>query len=121
MSDQVVLNAPQSMNTIELNAQTSSKISHISLYGSRAEVVRVFNFEAPAGQNTLNITELPNIIQNSLRSVVPLRPLHNSYGLSRVEGKGAATIHDVTPTAKHQPGKSSDSPRLKDSLHSANV
>jgi len=66
--------ALQSVNTIELNARTSSKISHISLYGSRAEVVRVFKFEAPAGQYTVNITELPSIIQNSLRSVVPFRP-----------------------------------------------
>jgi len=31
-----------------------------------------------------------------------------------VEGKGTATIHDVTPTSKHQPGKLSDSPRLKE-------
>lgn len=74
MSEQVVLNASQSVNTIELNAKTSSTISHISLYGSRAEVVRVFKFEAPAGQNTVNVTELPAIIQNSLRSVVPLWP-----------------------------------------------
>jgi len=31
-----------------------------------------------------------------------------------VEGKGTATIHDVTPTSKHQPGKPSDSSKLKD-------
>jgi hypothetical protein len=31
-----------------------------------------------------------------------------------VEGKGTATIHDVTPTSKYQPGKYSDSPRLKE-------
>jgi len=74
MSDQAVLNSSQSMNAIELNAQTSSKISHINLYGSRAEVVRVFKFEAPAGQNTVDITELPNILQNSLRSVIPPQP-----------------------------------------------
>jgi len=114
MSDQAVLNAPQSVNTIELNAQTNSKISHINLYGSRAEVVRIFKFEAPAGQNNVNITELPSIIHNSLRSVVLLQPLHNSDGLSRVDGKGAATIHDVTPTSKHDPGKPSDSLKLKD-------
>lgn len=72
MSDQAVLNTPQSVNIIELNAKTSSKISHISLYGARAEVVRVFKFDAAAGQNTVNITELPTIIRNSLRSVVPL-------------------------------------------------
>lgn len=115
MSDQIALNASQNVNTIELNAQTTSKISHISLYGSRAEVVRVFKFEAPAGQNTVNITELPNIIQNSLRSVVPLQLfctiLTNS---SRVEGKGTATIHDVTTTSKYQPGTPSASPRLKE-------
>jgi len=80
MSDQAVLDAPQSVNTIELNAQTSSKISHINLYGSRAEVVRVFKFEAPAGQNNVNITELPSIIHNSLRSVVLLQLLHNPDG-----------------------------------------
>ena len=114
MSDHAVLNAPQSINTIELNAQTSSKISHINLYGTRAEVVRVFKFKAPAGQNNVNITELPNVIHNSLRLVVLLQLLHNSEGLSRVEGKGAATIHDVTPTSKSQPGKPSDSPKLKD-------
>ena len=54
-------------NTIKLDTKTDSKISHVSVYGSRAEIVRIFKFDAAAGHNVVDIEELPEIVPNSLR------------------------------------------------------
>ncbi|KAG6872123.1 hypothetical protein C0995_012777 [Termitomyces sp. Mi166 len=71
----------QSVNSIELVSTENSKITAVSVYSGRAEITRVFNFEVKTGQNQVTIDGLPNVLdQDSLR----------------VEGRGAATIHDVT-------------------------
>ena len=63
------INATHSTNTniIELNAETDSKISHVRLYSSQAEIVRVFKFDAAAGHNGVNIKGLSGLIPDSLR------------------------------------------------------
>ncbi|KAJ6469143.1 hypothetical protein C8R47DRAFT_1055473 [Mycena vitilis] len=73
-------------SSIELQSVADSKIINVSLYSSRAEITRLFKFSVNIGQNQVNISGLPNILEaESLR----------------VEGRGAATIHDVTvSTAK---------------------
>ncbi|KAJ7713008.1 hypothetical protein B0H16DRAFT_1623171 [Mycena metata] len=72
--------------SIELQSLVDSKIIGVSLYSNRAEITRVYKFTVKTGQNQVNISGLPNILEaESLR----------------VEGRGAATIHDVTvSTAK---------------------
>ncbi|KAG5351762.1 hypothetical protein C0989_005017 [Termitomyces sp. Mn162] len=71
----------QPVNSIELVSIESSKIAAVSVYSGRAEITRVFKFEVKTGQNQVAISGLPSILdQDSLR----------------VEGRGAATIHDVT-------------------------
>ncbi|KAJ7776833.1 hypothetical protein DFH07DRAFT_797953 [Mycena maculata] len=67
--------------SIELQSGADSKIIGVSLYSSRAEITRLYKFAVKTGQNQVNISGLPNILEaESLR----------------VEGRGAATIHDVT-------------------------
>ncbi|KAJ7868812.1 hypothetical protein B0H14DRAFT_3441123 [Mycena olivaceomarginata] len=72
--------------SIELQSVADSKIIGVSLYSSRAEITRLYKFSVKTGQNQVNISGLPNVLEaESLR----------------VEGRGAATIHDVTvSTAK---------------------
>ncbi|KAJ7046404.1 hypothetical protein C8F04DRAFT_1387935 [Mycena alexandri] len=74
------------VGSIELRSLVDSKIIGVSLYSNRAEITRVYKFAVKTGQNQVNISGLPNILEaESLR----------------VEGRGAATIHDVTvSTAK---------------------
>ncbi|KAJ6455475.1 hypothetical protein C8R45DRAFT_881683 [Mycena sanguinolenta] len=73
-------------SSIELTSVADSKIISVSLYSSRAEITRLYRFTVKTGQNQVNISGLPNVLEpQSLR----------------VEGRGAATIHDVTvSTAK---------------------
>ncbi|KAK7039642.1 hypothetical protein R3P38DRAFT_2901055 [Favolaschia claudopus] len=67
--------------SIELQSVTDSKIVSVSLYPTQAEIVRLYKFAVHTGQNQVNISGLPNLLEaDSLR----------------VEGRGAATIHDVT-------------------------
>ncbi|KAJ7914284.1 hypothetical protein B0H13DRAFT_2003163, partial [Mycena leptocephala] len=83
-------------SSIELQSVSDSKIIGVSLYSSRAEITRLYKFSVKTGQNQVNISGLPNVLEaESLR----------------VEGRGAATIHDVTvSTAKgeHIPTSSPD-------------
>ncbi|KAJ7914298.1 hypothetical protein B0H13DRAFT_2462207 [Mycena leptocephala] len=74
--------------SIELQSVSDSKIIGVSLYSSRAEITRLYKFSVKTGQNQVNISGLPNVLEaESLR----------------VEGRGAATIHDVTvSTAKEE-------------------
>ncbi|KAJ7262959.1 hypothetical protein C8J57DRAFT_1183686 [Mycena rebaudengoi] len=68
-------------SSVELQSAVDSKIIGVSLYSSRAEITRLYKFEVKTGQNQVNISGLPNVLEaESLR----------------VEGRGAATIHDVT-------------------------
>ncbi|KAJ6588623.1 hypothetical protein B0H19DRAFT_923139 [Mycena capillaripes] len=86
--------------SIELQSITDSKIIAVSLYSSRAEITRLYKFAVQTGQNQVNISNLPNVLEaESLR----------------VEGRGAATIHDVTLSmAKEDVPKSS--PKLEELL-----
>ncbi|TFK68831.1 hypothetical protein BDN72DRAFT_797234 [Pluteus cervinus] len=68
-------------NVVELVSLKDGKIIHVNLYVGRAEIERSFKFPVRTGQNQVNICGLPNVLdKDSLR----------------VEGRGAATIHDVT-------------------------
>ncbi|KAJ7315008.1 hypothetical protein DFH08DRAFT_894443 [Mycena albidolilacea] len=67
--------------SIELQSVADSKIASVSVYPTRAEVTRVYKFAVHTGQNQVYISGLPNVLEpESLQ----------------VEGRGAATIHDVT-------------------------
>lgn len=69
------------VNSIELSSTEASKITAVSVYSGRAEVTRTFKFKVKTGQNQITVNGLPNVLdQDSLR----------------VEGHGAATIHDVS-------------------------
>ncbi|CAK5270370.1 unnamed protein product [Mycena citricolor] len=71
---------------VELRSVSASKITSVSLYPSRAEVTRVFKFAVKTGLNQVSIAGLPSVLEaESLR-----------LGACSVEGRGAATIHDVT-------------------------
>lgn len=69
------------VHTLELVSVNDSKIIGVSVYSGRAEVTRLFSFSVHTGQNQVNISGLPNVLDQ------------DSF---RVEGRGAATIHDVT-------------------------
>ncbi|KAG6876035.1 hypothetical protein C0993_006036 [Termitomyces sp. T159_Od127] len=71
----------QPVNSIELVSTEDSNITNVSVYSGRAEITRVFKFKVKTGQNQVTINGLPNVLD------------HDSL---RVEGRGAATIHDVT-------------------------
>lgn len=104
MSQTTTLEDPpafQPVNVIELDSVTNSTITGVSVYSSRAEIKRLFKFNIATGQNQLNISGLPKVLdQDSLR----------------VEGRGAATIHGVTiSTIVAAPGPTS-SDTLKELL-----
>ncbi|KAG6846856.1 hypothetical protein H0H93_011403, partial [Arthromyces matolae] len=71
----------EAANTIFLTSVDDSKILKVSLYSGRAEVTRLFKFSVKTGQNHVSINGLPNVLDRD--SI-------------RVEGRGNATIHDVT-------------------------
>ncbi|KAJ7119742.1 hypothetical protein C8R44DRAFT_624324 [Mycena epipterygia] len=84
-------------SSIELQSVTDSKITGVSLYSSRAEITRLYKFAVKTGQNQVNISGLPNILEaQSLR----------------VEGRGAATIHDVTVSMAQREHNVTSSPEL---------
>ena len=58
----------QPVNVIELDSITDSTITGVSVYLGRAEVTRLFKFSIKTGQNQLNISGLPKVLeQDSLR------------------------------------------------------
>ncbi|KAH6907607.1 hypothetical protein BKA70DRAFT_1189593 [Coprinopsis sp. MPI-PUGE-AT-0042] len=70
-----------SVNPIQLHSVKDGKILGVSVYSGRAEVTRSFKFAIKTGQNQVSVLNLPNAMDQE------------SF---RVEGKGEATIHDVT-------------------------
>ncbi|CAA7265472.1 unnamed protein product [Cyclocybe aegerita] len=90
----------QVVNTIDLVSTRDSKIISVSVYSGRAEITRLFKFNVKTGQNQLNIVGLPRVLDKE------------SF---RVEGRGAATIHDVTISSITSPPVPTTSPAL-DSL-----
>ncbi|KDQ13209.1 hypothetical protein BOTBODRAFT_188728 [Botryobasidium botryosum FD-172 SS1] len=99
--------APETQtNVVQLVSADVSTITGVSLYGSRAEITRIAKIDLEAGQNRITITGLPSaMLEETLR----------------VEGKGSATIHDVTasrtptPAAPHsqKPHTAPTSPHLR--------
>ncbi|KAF4603028.1 hypothetical protein EYR38_003433 [Pleurotus pulmonarius] len=79
-------------NVIQLTSITDSKIAKVNLSPGRAEVTRVYKLALEAGPNQVRIAGLP-------------REMHRDS--LRVEGRGPATIHDVsiapTPTPPADP------------------
>lgn len=54
--------------SIELQSVADSKIIGVSLYSSRAEITRLYKFSVKTGQNQVNISGLPNVLEaESLR------------------------------------------------------
>ena len=102
------------INIVELVSVDNSKIAGVSLYSGRAEITRVYKFSVKTGQNQINITGLPNVLdQGSLRFVVQSMVTENILTVAqRVEGRGAATIHDVTVSGIPPPPVISTSPSL---------
>jgi len=93
------------VDAIQLNAVEDSRIIGLSVYTGRAEITRLFKLKVQTGYNQLHINGLPNVLDNdSLRFVFDVSepPKHSQltslalFFFSRVEGRGAATIHDVT-------------------------
>ncbi|KAF8959143.1 hypothetical protein BDZ97DRAFT_1839119 [Flammula alnicola] len=87
----------QPVNTIELASVKESKIISVSVYAGRAEITRLFKFTVKTGQNQLNIIGLPAVLDQE------------SF---KVEGRGAATIHDVTISTITPPPVPTTSPAL---------
>ncbi|KAJ7789986.1 hypothetical protein B0H14DRAFT_2396871 [Mycena olivaceomarginata] len=86
--------------SIELQSVADSKIITVSLYSTRAEITRLYKFAVETGQNQVYISGLPNVLEaESLR----------------VEGRGAATIHDVTLSMEDEHVPKS-SPKLEELL-----
>ncbi|KAF7316560.1 hypothetical protein MIND_00175300 [Mycena indigotica] len=84
--------------TIELQSVSASKIIAVSLYSSRAEITRLYKFGVKTGLNQVNISGLPNVLESESL---------------RVEGRGAATIHDVTVSTAKGEHVETTSPELK--------
>ncbi|KAH6907626.1 hypothetical protein BKA70DRAFT_1189603 [Coprinopsis sp. MPI-PUGE-AT-0042] len=70
-----------SVNAIQLHSVKDGKILGVSVYTGRAEVTRSFKFAIKTGQNQVSVLNLPNAMDQE------------SF---RVEGRGEATIHDVS-------------------------
>ncbi|KAI3614154.1 mucoidy inhibitor a [Moniliophthora roreri] len=70
-----------SPHIVEVVSTQDGEIQSVSVYTGRAEITRRFSFEVEEGQNQVNITGLPNVLEEE--SI-------------RVEGRGHAIIHDVT-------------------------
>ncbi|KAF9465728.1 hypothetical protein BDZ94DRAFT_1320028 [Collybia nuda] len=91
----------EASHTIDLISVDDSKIANVSLYSGRAEITRIYKFPVKTGQNQVSISGLPNVLDpESLR----------------VEGRGAATIHDVALSDIPEPVVASMSPDLEDLL-----
>ncbi|KAF8636223.1 hypothetical protein AX17_003709 [Amanita inopinata Kibby_2008] len=85
------------VNSIDLTSTKDSKILGVSVYSGRAEITRLFTLSVKTGQNQITINGLPNVLdRDSLR----------------VEGRGRATIHDVTIANMPIPPKPTTSPAL---------
>ncbi|KAJ7037477.1 hypothetical protein C8F04DRAFT_952804 [Mycena alexandri] len=86
---------------IDLQSLTDSKIVAVSLYSTRAEITRLFKFAVKTGQNQVQIAGLPNVLETESL---------------RVEGRGAATIHDVTVSMAKREHVPTSSPKLVELL-----
>ena len=53
------------VHTLELVSVNDSKIIGVSVYSGRAEVTRLFSFSVHTGQNQVNISGLPNVLDQA--------------------------------------------------------
>ncbi|KAJ7064632.1 hypothetical protein C8F01DRAFT_1127536 [Mycena amicta] len=83
--------------SIELQSVSASKIIAVSLYSTRAEITRLYKIAVKTGLNQVTISGLPNVLETESL---------------RVEGRGAATIHDVTVSAAKGEHVPTTSPEL---------
>ncbi|KAJ7071349.1 hypothetical protein C8F01DRAFT_1110168 [Mycena amicta] len=83
--------------TVTLNSLSDSRIVGVSLYSSRAEVTRLFTFQVAAGHNQIQVVRLPSVLEAETL---------------RVEGRGAATIHDVAVSRARDKYNPTSSPKL---------
>ncbi|PPQ75228.1 hypothetical protein CVT24_007655 [Panaeolus cyanescens] len=90
-------------HAIELDSIKDSKIISVSVYSARAEITRLFKFNVKTGQNQLHVRNLPQALDQ------------DSF---RVEGRGAATIHDVTLSYVPRPPVQTTSATLEELLRS---
>ncbi|TFK22941.1 mucoidy inhibitor A [Coprinopsis marcescibilis] len=97
--EQNQLPAFDSDHRVNLVSTMDSKIISVSVYSGRAEIVRLFKFEVKTGHNKVVVSGLPLAIDQE------------SF---RVEGRGSATIHDVTISHAEPPPKPTTSPKLQD-------
>ncbi|CAK5279898.1 unnamed protein product [Mycena citricolor] len=88
---------PFEPSVIKLRSISDSSIEGVSLYSSRAEVRRVFKLNVKLGHNQVVIEGLPNVLETASL---------------RVEGRGDATIHDVTVAMENGEHKPTGSPKL---------
>ncbi|KIL61351.1 hypothetical protein M378DRAFT_82562, partial [Amanita muscaria Koide BX008] len=88
---------PSFISHVDLDSSSDSKIASVSVYTGRAEITRVFKLSVKTGQNLVKVNGLPNVLE------------HDSI---RVEGRGPATIHDVTVSQMPEPQKPEMSPAL---------
>ncbi|KAF6759168.1 hypothetical protein DFP72DRAFT_1031955 [Ephemerocybe angulata] len=98
MSSDIQPPAFETSHSVELSAQKDSKILSVSVYAGRAEITRLFKFDVKTGQNQVVVTDLPLAIDQQ------------SF---RVEGRGAATIHDVTISTVVRPMAPTTSEKLE--------
>ncbi|TEB24110.1 hypothetical protein FA13DRAFT_1693931 [Coprinellus micaceus] len=88
--------SPGTVNNVHLGSQ--GRISSVSVYSDRAEVIKMYKLAVAAGQNKVVVDGLPYTLDET--SV-------------RVEGRGDATIHDVTVSLPTRaPPPTSTSPEL---------
>ncbi|TFK38940.1 hypothetical protein BDQ12DRAFT_745564 [Crucibulum laeve] len=87
----------QPPHNINLVSVDDSKITRVNVYAGRAEIMRIFKFPVHTGQNQVNISGLPRVLDRE------------SF---RVEGQGSATIHDVSLSSTARPLESKSSPEL---------
>ncbi|TFK17639.1 hypothetical protein FA15DRAFT_698379 [Coprinopsis marcescibilis] len=93
-------------HVVDLESIEDSKILSVSVYSGRAEVTRLFKFTVKAGQNQVNISGLPNVLdQNTLR----------------VNGRGAGTIQEVSTSYITPEAGVKTSAKLKELLREKEV
>lgn len=93
--------APDQVHTHNLVSTQASTITNVSLYAERAEITRSFKFAARPGLNQVVIVGLPGVLERESL---------------RVEGRGQATLHDVSISEIPHSNSSYDTSPLLDSL-----
>ena len=102
-------------NTIKLASVKDSKIIGVSVYSGRAEITRLFKFSVKPGVNQVIVLGLPTVLdKDSFRRAFVSFVCEDELTVvfNRVEGRGTATIHDVTVSDIVPPPAPTTSPTL---------